>query len=265
MPSRPPAVDRAPELTLAAEREHLADSRAALRRMREHTGSLTAFGADHVSTEHLKQALYRRMQALEDDPSVPLFFGRLDYDSALGAEADETLYIGRRHVASEAGGEPMVIDWRAGMSPALLSRPARRSDDGAATPTLRILRRPSHRLRGRRPDPAHARPAGRRVGDPGVRDRAAADRADARHRRHHPTRAGRHRPHRAEPVGLHPGRTRHGEDCGRAAPGGVPAVRLPRAAVPLRACWWSARTTASCPTSATCCPRSARSTPRKPR
>ena len=84
--------------------------------MREHTAGLTAIGGDHVSTEHLKQVLYRRMKALEDDAEVPLFFGRLDYDTGLGAEADETLYIGRRHVTGEAGGEPMVIDWRAQMS-----------------------------------------------------------------------------------------------------------------------------------------------------
>jgi DNA helicase IV len=101
---------------LAAERQHLAQSREALRQMREHTAGLTAIGGDHVSTEHLKQALYRRMKALEDDPSVPLFFGRLDYESALGAEQDETLYIGRRHVTGQTGGEPMVVDWRAEMS-----------------------------------------------------------------------------------------------------------------------------------------------------
>ncbi|HEX5907979.1 MAG TPA: AAA family ATPase [Propionibacteriaceae bacterium] len=95
---------------------HLSEARAALQRMREHTASLEAFGGDHVSTEHLKQALYRRMKTLEDDPNVPLFFGRLDYDASLGAEQDETLYIGRRHVTGEAGGEPLVIDWRAGMS-----------------------------------------------------------------------------------------------------------------------------------------------------
>ncbi len=101
---------------LARERIHLSESRAALEGMRQHAASLEAFGGDHVSTEHLKQALYRRMKALEDDPSVPLFFGRLDYDASLGAEQNETLYIGRRHVTGEAGGEPLVIDWRAGMS-----------------------------------------------------------------------------------------------------------------------------------------------------
>ena len=84
--------------------------------MRAHTAGLTALGADHVSTEHLKQVLYRRMKALEDDPTVPLFFGRLDYDTSLGGELDETLYIGRRHVTGEIGGEPLVIDWRAQMS-----------------------------------------------------------------------------------------------------------------------------------------------------
>ena len=101
---------------LTRERIHLSESRVALQRMRQRTASLEAFGGDHVSTEHLKQALYRRMKALEDDPAVPLFFGRLDYDAILGAEQDETLYIGRRHVTGEAGGEPLVIDWRAGMS-----------------------------------------------------------------------------------------------------------------------------------------------------
>jgi DNA helicase IV len=101
---------------LARERIHLSESRVALQRMRQRTASLEAFGGDHVSTEHLKQALYRRMKALEDDPTVPLFFGRLDYDARLGAEQDETLYMGRRHVTGEAGGEPLVIDWRAGMS-----------------------------------------------------------------------------------------------------------------------------------------------------
>ncbi len=75
---------------LARERFHLSESRAALQRMRQHTASLEAFGGDHVSTEHLKQALYRRMKALEDDPTVPLFFGRLDYNANLGAEQDES-------------------------------------------------------------------------------------------------------------------------------------------------------------------------------
>ncbi len=101
---------------LVAERSHLADSRAALHRMREHAERLDAHGGDRLSTEFLRQALWRRMKTLEDDMGVPLFFGRLSYAASLGAEQDETLYIGRRHVVAEAGGEPMVIDWRAQMS-----------------------------------------------------------------------------------------------------------------------------------------------------
>ena len=53
------------------------------------------------------------MLSLADDPTEPLFFGRLDYAADLGAEHDETLYVGRRHIHDEDGGEPLVIDWRA--------------------------------------------------------------------------------------------------------------------------------------------------------
>jgi len=45
---------------------------------------------------------------LEDDPEVPLFFGRIDL-------AAERLYVGRRHV-SDDNGEPLVSDWRAAIS-----------------------------------------------------------------------------------------------------------------------------------------------------
>ena len=110
---------------LDAERAHLGESREALGRMRATTAGLTAQGADRLATEHLKQVLHRRMTSLQDDPTVPLFFGRLDYDADLGAERDEILYVGRRHVTGEAGGEPLVIDWRAGMAlPFYRARPA---------------------------------------------------------------------------------------------------------------------------------------------
>ena len=114
MPSSDPTAPADP--FLEHERRHLLDSRAALQRMREHTAGLTAIGGDHVSTEHLKQVLYRRMKALEDDPTVPLFFGRLDYDTSLGGELDETLYIGRRHVTGEVGG-PMHVRAVTGRAP----------------------------------------------------------------------------------------------------------------------------------------------------
>nr|WP_157553460.1 AAA family ATPase [Jiangella gansuensis] len=105
--------------TLEAEREHLRRARADLRAMREHTLSLDAQGGDHVSTEYLKAALYRRAKALEDDPSLPLFFGRIDRVEAgapdAPAEGQETFHIGRRHVM-DGNGDPMVVDWRADVS-----------------------------------------------------------------------------------------------------------------------------------------------------
>jgi len=116
---------KAPPDPLQAEQTHLAESRVALSTMRAQTAGLTAQGADRIATEHLKQVLHRRMLSLADDPTVPLFFGRLDYAAELGAERDEVLYVGRRHITGEAGGEPLVIDWRAGMAlPFYRARPA---------------------------------------------------------------------------------------------------------------------------------------------
>jgi len=101
---------------LRDEREHLTRSRAELARMRARTGALdTDAAGDWVSQQVLESAIYLRMKALEDDPSVPLFFGRLDFDPAHPDAGGERLYIGRRHVTDESG-DPMVIDWRARIS-----------------------------------------------------------------------------------------------------------------------------------------------------
>lgn len=102
---------------LDAERAHLATSRAALATMRAESADWRdVVGGNSVSTQYLKQMLFRRMAELEDDPDVPLFFGRLDYAEDLGAEFDEIVHVGRRHVTGEAGGDPLVIDWRAPMA-----------------------------------------------------------------------------------------------------------------------------------------------------
>lgn len=114
LPSQQPTDD-----AVLAERRHMEESRAALRQMRERVSGLSAVGAaavsegPNVSTEHLKQVLYRRAKSLQDDPTVPLFFGRIDY---LRTDLPPRVYIGRRHVTGEAGGEPLVIDWRAPVS-----------------------------------------------------------------------------------------------------------------------------------------------------
>ncbi|TDO68207.1 DNA helicase IV [Kribbella sp. VKM Ac-2571] len=97
--------------TLQAEKDYLKTSRAALALMREKTGALEIHSADRVNQEFLQAAIFRRMKELEDDPDVPLFFGRLDYLEP----TDETFHIGRRHV-NDAEGEPLVVDWRADIS-----------------------------------------------------------------------------------------------------------------------------------------------------
>ncbi|MGH8891503.1 MAG: HelD family protein [Acidothermaceae bacterium] len=104
-------LDRAAELQ--AEAAHLAEARAGLARMRERADSLEAAGGNAVSTEYLAATLYRRRMSLVDDPSTPLFFGRIDI--APPGDGVERFYVGRRHVHDERG-EPMVIDWRADIS-----------------------------------------------------------------------------------------------------------------------------------------------------
>jgi len=119
--------DRNPDNILAAEREHLRQSRAFLELMRTHVLSLRAMGGDPVSEEYLKADLYRRAEALRDLPDTPLFFGRLDYrPGALELHPDdapqpgdvpdtEHFHVGRRHV-HDSHGTPVVIDWRAPVS-----------------------------------------------------------------------------------------------------------------------------------------------------
>ncbi|MFI7403625.1 HelD family protein [Streptomyces sp. NPDC049541] len=118
-----PVDDPAPlDDPLSRERAHLAESRAALRAMREDVESLdiSDVTANWVNAEVLARQIDDRIKALADLSDTPLFFGRLDYLHAPGAEqaegaAGERFYIGRRHV-HDADGDPMVIDWRAPVS-----------------------------------------------------------------------------------------------------------------------------------------------------
>ena len=94
---------------LEREQAHLVFARKCLEQMRDAVRSLEAHGGDPVSTEFLKAELFRRAQALLDDPETPLFFGRID------RTAGEQFYLGRRHVR-DSKGDPVVIDWRAEVS-----------------------------------------------------------------------------------------------------------------------------------------------------
>jgi DNA helicase IV len=116
------------ESELDAERAHLTFSRDALRRMRERAEAMFAIGADvsgdPFGAESLGRALARRIAELTDDPSAPLFFGRLDLRS------DEEFHIGRRHVVDDRG-EPLVLDWRAPLSRAFYRASVRDPQDVA--------------------------------------------------------------------------------------------------------------------------------------
>ncbi|WP_062645456.1 HelD family protein [Streptomyces maremycinicus] len=120
-PSTPPAPvgDDDP---LGRERAHLSSSRAALRAMREDVEALdiSDVTANWVNAQILERQIEERIKALADLSHTPLFFGRLDYLHAPGAEQaegaeGEQFYIGRRHV-HDGDGDPMVIDWRAPVS-----------------------------------------------------------------------------------------------------------------------------------------------------
>src|SRR5262245_38101465 len=87
------------DVEIASERAHLAESRAALKRMLERAQHLFRTGdtvaGDAYSAETLGRTLARRIAELADDPNTPLFFGRLDFfgepaiDSADVAETAE--------------------------------------------------------------------------------------------------------------------------------------------------------------------------------
>jgi DNA helicase IV len=115
-------VHGSPDGPLVRERSHLSASRAALRAMREDVEALdiSDVTANWVNAQILERQIGERIKALADLSDTPLFFGRLDYLHAPGAEQaegaeGERFYIGRRHV-HDHDGDPMVIDWRAPVS-----------------------------------------------------------------------------------------------------------------------------------------------------
>ncbi|MFD0900479.1 HelD family protein [Actinomadura sediminis] len=138
-----PAADSADPEVLA-ERAYLRTCREALRAMREdvlttETTQGDAF-VDKYNNAIIREARAERAEQLLDLPDVPLFFGRLDYppgeleeyglegvrpgrdgrgegERGDGGARDTLMYIGRRGVR-DAGGTPLVVDWRAPMGTA---------------------------------------------------------------------------------------------------------------------------------------------------
>ncbi|MFD6324013.1 HelD family protein [Streptomyces sp. NPDC058442] len=121
-PTHPPTPALADTGPLDRERAHLAASRTALRAMRADVEALDLGNvtANWVNAQILERQMAERVKALADLSDTPLFFGRLDYLHAPGAEETEgaegeRFYVGRRHV-HDVDGDPMVIDWRAPVS-----------------------------------------------------------------------------------------------------------------------------------------------------
>lgn len=116
---------------LAAEREHLRTSREAMRAMRERAEQLFTMGdkvaGDAYTAEQPGRQMAQRIKELSDDPSTPLFFGKLTmrHDGR-----SERWHIGRRHVTDRAG-EPLVLDWRAPLSRRFYQASARDPQDFA--------------------------------------------------------------------------------------------------------------------------------------
>ncbi|MFF5172701.1 HelD family protein [Micromonospora sp. NPDC000089] len=98
------APEQSLDVELAAERAHLDTSRAALRRMRERAEALFATGdtvaGDAYTAEQLGRHLARRVAELADDPTTPLFFGRLDFGAAV---TDAQAAPAAAHAADAAG------------------------------------------------------------------------------------------------------------------------------------------------------------------
>ena len=188
-----------------------------------------------------------------------LYFGRIDRLPEPGDGADrrtrcsgESFHIGRLAV-SGPDHEPLVVDWRApvaepfyratGLDPQGLARRRHLAVRGRAVlgledeyfvdPEGRAGCRGARRSRRRRSSGRRrGAPAVRRAG-PGrarrapLRARPGADGPDGRHHRHHPARAGRDHPLAAARGPRRPGRPRHREDGGGAAPRRLPPLHPP--------------------------------------
>jgi DNA helicase IV len=99
---------------LEAERGQLALARACLAAMRRRAASLDATGGDEIAEAAVQARLQLRVAALADDGTVPLFFGRIDYDETAEL-AGERFHIGRRHIHDDLM-DPVVVDWRASVA-----------------------------------------------------------------------------------------------------------------------------------------------------
>jgi DNA helicase IV len=101
-----------PHPDVSFERARLELAQSCLDAMRRRTEALAAnddiLAANEADAEAVRWQLQRRLASLDDDVAA-LCFGRID------EETGERWYVGRRHI-EDAGGTPVVVDWRAGVA-----------------------------------------------------------------------------------------------------------------------------------------------------
>ena len=164
------------------ERAHLAASRAALRAMREDAEALDIrdVTANWVNAAVLQRQIDDRIKALADLSHTPLFFGRLDYlhapgaDQAEGARGRAVLHRAppRARRRRRPDGHRLARARLPAVLPGLQEGPAGRR----AAPPLRLHRRRADRVRGRAPH----RPGGGRADQQAAPGGDRAARASAR-------------------------------------------------------------------------------------
>jgi DNA helicase IV len=105
-------VDPVPHPDVQQERARLQFAQDCLEGMRRRTAATVdneaILAANEADVEAVKWQLQRRLASFDDDAAV-LCFGRIDEDHG------DRWYVGRRHIEDDRG-EPVVIDWRAGVA-----------------------------------------------------------------------------------------------------------------------------------------------------
>jgi DNA helicase IV len=101
-----------PHPDVSFERARLDYAQSCLDAMRRRTAEKMSnediLAANEADAEAVRWQLQRRLASLDDDVAV-LCFGRID------EEVGDQWYVGRRHV-EDAGGVPVVVDWRAAVA-----------------------------------------------------------------------------------------------------------------------------------------------------
>ncbi|WP_406353314.1 HelD family protein [Streptomyces sp. NBC_00658] len=132
MTSRHPALDQALAHSLIRERAYHDTCRAALDAMvagaEEHVVTGEDVSASGADAEVLGYVLRSKAKEMRELPAGPLFFGKLDFESAreaAGEHAGQSYHLGRLRITEHPAAPPLVVDWRAPVSRAFYQASSR--------------------------------------------------------------------------------------------------------------------------------------------